>query len=133
MTSLATDFNESLVDGDRQEVRDSRQTYCEGVASLRASCILQNISVLESSMIPYLQEFIYEIMDLQNLCEERLKYKLNYDHYVEKVDTMTKDPTCKEANLRRVRFLPPLNRRIKRSSRAPSSSLSSSKLPWSND
>lgn len=46
MTSLAADFNESLVDGDRQEVRDSRQTYCEGVASLRASCILQNVMSL---------------------------------------------------------------------------------------
>lgn len=46
MTSLATDFNESLVDGDSQEVRDSRQTYCEGIASLRANCILQTVTSL---------------------------------------------------------------------------------------
>ena len=46
MTSLATDFNESLIDGDKQEVKDSRQKYCEGIASLRANCILQNVTSL---------------------------------------------------------------------------------------
>lgn len=46
MTSLAADFNESLVDGDSQELKESRQKYCEGIASLRASCILHDVRSL---------------------------------------------------------------------------------------
>lgn len=43
MTSLSTDFSGSLIDKDSQEVKDSRQCYCEGVASLRANCIIQGV------------------------------------------------------------------------------------------
>lgn len=46
MMSLATDFNESLINGDSQEVRDSRQKNCEGIASLRANCIIQTVTSL---------------------------------------------------------------------------------------
>lgn len=47
MTSLASSFNCSLVDGDKQEVKENRQKYCEAVASLRANCILQSVVTLE--------------------------------------------------------------------------------------
>ncbi|CBK20872.2 uncharacterized protein [Blastocystis hominis] len=133
MTSLSTDFSGSLIDKDSQEVKDSRQCYCEGVASLRANCIIQGISILEDNLIPYLQEFIFETMDLQKLCEERFWYKLNHDHYVQKVDAIMKDPNHKEDKLRRVRFLHSLKHRIKKSFRIPRSNSNSSKLPCSID
>lgn len=43
ITSLSTDFSGSLIGKDSQEVKDSRQCYCEVVASLRANCIIQGV------------------------------------------------------------------------------------------
>ena len=54
MTSLATYFSSSVTEKDKQEVKESRQKYCENIASLRASCILQSVRfVLASDSVDF--------------------------------------------------------------------------------